>query len=71
MSKIMGTPVKVGVRTYAMYASCRILSHQRKFTKGYFSMTTGDCKFLANILAFTFTFVFSFLKIKDDLIIAT
>ena len=25
MSKIMGTPIKVGVRTYATYANCRTL----------------------------------------------
>ena len=31
MSKIMCTPIKVGIRTYAMYANCRTLKLSKKF----------------------------------------
>ena len=31
-SKIMRTPIKVGVRTYATYANCRTLISYLKFT---------------------------------------
>ena len=45
MSKIMRTPIKVGVRTYATYANCRTLTYIKLYGKvGVFPLKLFNSK---------------------------
>ena len=71
MSKIMLTPIKVGVRTYATYANCRIVTVLAScvFTVEFAQISMPGEVVMAQLLQFTFPFnewdQVSSLKVSD------